>query len=112
VRDAPDFTVTVCFDPLGVVLDTSYPHKAEVFVQYSLAMGAFIIENPAGASDPQAQQLAGVESALNAYRSIRKAEPDGGKSPPLEKLLEAQGRGELAGIVQKAYLRCKKKGAR
>ena len=111
LTDAPDITVTVCFDPLGGVSDKTYPHTAEVFVQYSLAMGAFIIENPAKASDPQAQQLAGVESALNAYRSMRTAEPDGRKSPQLEKLLEAQGRGELSGIVQKAYLRCKKKGA-
>lgn len=111
LTDAPDITVTVCLDSLGGVSEKTYPHTAEVVIQYSLAMGAFIIENPAKASDPEAQQLAGVESALNAYRSMRTAEPNGRKSPELEKLLEVQGRGELPGVVQKAYLRCKKKGA-
>ena len=107
----PDVTVIVCADPLGgLVSEKGYVHSPEIVAQYSLAMAAFIIENPDKAKDTNAQQLAGVESALKAYRSMRSAQPED-KSPALEKLLESQDRGELAGFVQKAYLRCSAKEA-
>ena len=112
LTDAPDVTVIMCAGPLGgLVSEKGYAHSPEIIVQYSLAMAAFIIENPDKAKDMDAQQLAGVESALQAYRSMRVAQPDD-KSPALEKLLDAQGRGELAGFVHKAYLRCAAKDAK
>jgi hypothetical protein len=103
--DAPDVTVTVCAGQLGGMLKKDYAHSAEIIAQYSIAMAAFIIENPGKANDPDAQQLAGVESALNAYRAMRIAQP-GDKSPALEKLLGMQSRGELPDFVRKAYLHC------
>lgn len=110
LMDAPDVSVNVCLDPLGSVSEKDYAHTPEIVFQYTVAMGAFIIENPAKSDDPDAQQLAGVESALNAYRSIRTAQPDD-KSPALEKLLGLQSRGELPGFVHKAFLKCLAKDA-
>ncbi len=107
--DAPDVTVNACLDPLGGVSQKQYAHSAEIIAQYTLAMAAFIIENPGKENDQDAQQLAGVESALNAYRAMRTAQPDA-RSPALEKLLVLQGSGELPGFVHKAYLRCLAKG--
>jgi hypothetical protein len=107
--DAPDVTVNACLDPLGGVSQKEYAHVPEIIAQYTVAMAAFIIENPAKENDQDAQQLAGVESALNAYRAMRTAQPDA-KSPTLEKLLGLQDRGELPGFVHKAYAHCLAKG--
>ena len=109
--DAPDVSVNVCLDPLGGVSGKNYAHTPEIVVQYTVAMAAFIIQNPGKSNDPDAQQLAGVEGALSAYRSIRTAQPDD-TSPALEKLLGMQSRGELPGFVHKAYLRCMAKNGK
>lgn len=107
--DAPDVTVNACLDPLGGIFQKRYAHTPEIIAQYTIAMAAFIVENPAKENDQDAQQLAGVESALNAYRAMRTAQPDD-KSPALDKLLGLQERGELPGFVHKAYLKCSAKG--
>jgi hypothetical protein len=109
LTDAPDVSVTACLDPLAGVSQANYSHGAEIVVQYILSIGAFIIQHPEKEKDPVAQQLAGVEGALNAYRSILKAEP-AANSPPLEKLLDMQARGQLPGFVRKAYVRCSAEG--
>ena len=111
LTDAPDVTVNLCPDAIPGVLEKDYAHNPEILVQYMVAMGAFIIENPGKSNDPDAQQLAGVESALNAYRVMRTAQPDD-KSPALEKLLGLQSKGELPGFVHKAFLRCLAKDAK
>lgn len=110
LMDAPDVSVNVCADPLERVSDKNYAHAGEIVVQYTFAMAAFIIENPGKPNDPEAEQLAGVEGALNAYQSIRTAQPED-KSPALEKLLGMQNRGELPAFVRKAFLHCSAKGA-
>jgi hypothetical protein len=110
LTDAPDISVNVCLDPIGGVAEKSYARGPNVVVQYMLAMAAFIIKNPDKQNDMDAQQLAGVESALRAYQSMRTAQPLA-SSPALEKLLEVQKRGELPGFVHEAYLRCLAKGS-
>lgn len=105
--DAPDVTVSVCLDPLGHISGKDYAHSDVIVVQYSFAMAAFIIENPGKESDVDAQQLAGVEGALNAYRAMHAAKPDE-KSPTLDKMLETQSRGELPAYVREAYSHCTK----
>ncbi|MEZ0242393.1 MAG: hypothetical protein ACAH11_03390 [Sphingomonas sp.] len=110
LTDAPDVSVTICADVLGGVPSKDYAHSPEILVQYMLGMGAFAIENPGKADDADAQQLAGVESALKAYGVMRTMEPDK-KSPALEKLLALQMRGELPGFVQKAFRTCMAAGA-
>ena len=108
LTDAPDVSVTVCADLIVGVSEKTYAHAPEITVQYMLAMAAFLIENPSKSNDPDAQQLAGIESALNAYRAMRAAQPDD-KSPGLEKLFGMQRQGELPDFVRKAYLRCSAK---
>ena len=105
LTDAPDVTVSVCLTPLGDLTDDRYAYEVEIIVQYTLGMGAFIIENPIMAKDRDAHQLAGVESALIAYRSIRQTQTDT-QSSALEKLLALQRSGALPKFVQKAYRQC------
>lgn len=109
LTDAPDVSVTVCTDPLGGIPAKEFPYGAEIIVQYMLGMGAFALENQSKANDAEAQQLAGVESALTAYRTMRTARADQ-KLTALEKLLVMQSRGQLAGFVQKAFRQCRAKG--
>ena len=103
--NAPDVSVTACLDPLGGMSIKSFSHGSEIIAQYTLSMAAFIIRHPKSSNDSAAQQIAGVESALKAYQVMRTAEPSD-KSPPLERLLEAQRNGELTSAVRTAYLRC------
>ena len=105
LMDAPDVTINICPDAIPGMSGKDYAHNGEILVQYMVAMGAFIIENPGKSNDTDAQQLAGVESALNAYRVMLTAQPNY-KSPGLEKLLGLQSKGELPGFVHKAFLSC------
>lgn len=111
LTDTPDISVNVCLEPIGGVSGKAYAGAPNIIVQYMLGMGAFIIKNPEKQNDPDAQQLAGVESALRAYQSMRTAQPLA-ISSMLEKLVEVQKRGELPGFVHDAYLRCLSKGAK
>ena len=106
--EAPDVSVTICTDALGGMYDSDYPHTAEIILQDSFAMGAFAIEHPDKANDPEAQQLAGVEGALSAYRSILRDKPEA-KSAFLEKLLQTQVEGGLSDHVRQALVRCSAK---
>ena len=105
LTEAPDVSVTVCATTMGGLLKSKYPYAGEIVLQNSFAMAAFVIEHPDKANDPEAQQLAGMEGALTAYRSILRDKPDA-RSPALDGLLKTQSRGELPGFVRKAWIRC------
>jgi hypothetical protein len=108
LTDAPDVTVTICPDALGGVVESNYQYAPEILFQDMFSMAASVIEHPETANDPNAYQLAGVEGALNAYRSILRDKPEA-KSPALEALLQTQSRGELPGFIRKAWIRCSAK---
>ncbi|HEX8626090.1 MAG TPA: hypothetical protein VF782_13575 [Allosphingosinicella sp.] len=108
LTDAPDVTVTICPDALGGLVGSNYLHAGEIILQNSFSMAAFLIEHPEAANDPNAQQLAGLEGALKAYRSILRDAPDA-KSAALERLVQTQSRGQLSDFVRKAWRRCSKK---
>jgi hypothetical protein len=105
LTEAPDVSVTVCADTLGGVLQSDYPHTQEIVVQYTLSIGAHVVEHPTATNDPIAQQIAGAEGALAAYSSILRDEPDS-KSPALEEMLQARARGELPDFVRMAFKNC------
>lgn len=109
LTDVPDITVTICADPLGGMVGSGYLHSGEVLIQYMFSMAAGVIEHPEIADDKVAQQIAGVESALAAYRSIigDKSET---RSPALDAMLASQARGELPAFVEQAYHSCIAKG--
>ena len=111
LTDAPDVSVTVCAGPIGGLPKKNFAHGPEITVQYMLGMAVYAIETPVKANDPEAQQVAGVESALRAYQTMRAAQP-GTRSPELDKLIELQSKGELPAFVRKAYAQCKADGAR
>jgi hypothetical protein len=108
LTNAPDVTVTVCTDPLGGVVQSDYSYAGEITLQDMFSMAAFVIEHPESANDPVAQQSAGVEGALNAYRSIVRDRPEA-KSSILEGLLQTQSRGELPDFVRRAWASCSAK---
>ena len=105
ITNAPDVTVTVCTEPLGGLVQSDYPYAGEITLQDVFSMAAFVIEHPETANDPVAQQLAGVEGALTAYRSILRDQPDA-RSPILDGLLQTQSRGELHDFVRTAWASC------
>ena len=76
-----------------------------------VAMAAFMIKHPEQQNDSDAQQLAGVESALRAYQAMRIDQPLS-MSSALEKLLGMQNRGKLREFVHKAYRHCLSQGGK
>ncbi len=105
LTEAPDISVIACANTLGDLLEGDYRFEREIVVHYLFAIGVRIIEHPEAADDPIAQQLAGVEGALAAYRSILRDEP-GAKSPALEEMIEVRDRGEMPDFVREAYTNC------
>lgn len=103
--DVPDIAVTVCDDPIGGVIHSKYRYGPEILTQDILAMATLIIEHPEMANDREAQQLAGVEGALNVYRAILRDKPNT-KSAALDTMLGVQARGELREFVRKALISC------
>jgi len=97
--EAPDLTVTACLDPFGDVAKSHYAYSDEIVGQYMFGMGAFVIENPGKANGLEAQKLAGVESSLVAFRSIKTARPDQ-LSLALDNLLGMQSRGGASSVCQ------------
>ncbi len=105
LTDAPDVSVNVCLASLGDIDQSKYPYASQLVLQYMFSMAALVIEHPQTVNDPNAQQLAGAEGALNAYLAILRDKPDA-KSPALEALLETRTRGELPDFVRKAAIGC------
>jgi hypothetical protein len=105
LTEAPDVSVSACLTPLGGASLTKYSHSTEIIAQYTFSMAALIIQHPEAANDVEAQQIAGVEGGLNAYRSMLQMEP-GARSIALDKLLELKKRGELSGFVRQSTSRC------
>ena len=98
-------SVTLC-GLLISKLDKNYKYQSELFGQYTIGMGAFKLENPDLATDEDAVQEAGIESALKVYEVILAAQPKA-KNAFMDGLLAKREDGALA-----AYLRdnnCKEK---
>ena len=105
LTEAPDVSVNACLTPLAGMSQKTYSHGVEIIAQYVFSMATLIIQHPQTGNNPEAQQVAGVEGALNAYRSILKSDP-ADRSAALDKLLSLQSRGELRGFVRKALPSC------
>jgi hypothetical protein len=110
LTDAPDVSVTVCADPLGGLVGSSYEYGPEILIQYMFAMAVRLIERPEASTDPKAVQLAGVEGALTAYQAILAHKPEA-RSSDLDRIVAAQSRGELPAFVGNAFETCLKKDA-
>jgi hypothetical protein len=101
--DVPDITVTICWAPLGHFPMERYRYEARIRGQFVLGMGAYQIEH--GAKQADEIYLAGVESALKAYRAILKSKPDA-TSHSLDELQAMQDDGGLQKYVHDASKNC------
>jgi hypothetical protein len=120
VQDIPDITVTPC-PPLltgpqsaasqsdsrrpgeDFLADYKYAHQLAVATVFGNV--AFMIEHPNKAPDNTAGFVAGVESALRAYKAILKTEPTA-KSRTMDDLLQKQSQGKLVDAVREAGKDC------
>jgi hypothetical protein len=103
--DIPDVTVNMCFDPLGHFDAEEYRYDSRIRGLFVLGMGVYLLEHPQKAADNTAIYLAGVESALKAYRSILKTKPEA-KSRALDELVAKEDEGLLADYVRDASKGC------
>ncbi|HEX5160823.1 MAG TPA: hypothetical protein VFV88_03820 [Steroidobacteraceae bacterium] len=105
LTDAPDVSVKVCFDFLGMEDFAPDGREAELFFQQPFAEARYVLENPDKAKDEIAVHLAGVESALRTY-AVMKAEDAKLEIPAMEKLVKLQAEQKLPEHVSKATKKC------
>lgn len=98
--DTKDVTVIIC-GVAGPFLDKKVKFGNELMSQYAIAMTAFKLEHPYKATDENAAQLAGVESALKVYELLLKNNPKG-KTAAIDDLISKRDKGELAPFVAAA----------
>ena len=97
LTEAPDVSVMACLSSLGG-MEEHYQYAPEIVLQYTFSMAVLVIQHPEMASDPNAQQVAGVAGALRAYRAILGSKPDA-RSSGLDSLMEIESRGGLPGFI-------------
>lgn len=97
--EVPDVNVDVCTAPLGDFMKSKYKYASEIEGQLAFSMGSFVIEHLGKPADDVSSLMAGMEGALNAYKSILKSDPDA-KSKALDSLLTKQRDGKLADFVR------------
>lgn len=90
IAESPDVTVSVC----NVLELGEIEHASLLFVQTMFGMASFLLEHPESKDNWDAQNRAGVESALKAYSSILAAQPDA-RIASMDELLKRQAAGEL-----------------
>ena len=108
--EVPDINVDVCTAPLGDFMKSNYKYASLIEGQFTFSMGVFVIEHLGKPADDVSSLVAGVEGALNAYKSILKSDPDAG-SKALDNLLTKQRDGKLADFVRDSSKKgCKQGG--
>jgi hypothetical protein len=73
--ETKDVSVTICLG-MDLMQINDEPYTALLMLQSLFGNAAYQIEHPDKKSDQLAQQVAGVESMLKAYSSIRRAVPE------------------------------------
>lgn len=105
LTEAPDVSVTICEQLLGIKdIDPGGP-SGELLLQAPFAEAKFILENPDKANDIEAVHLAGVESALRTYAAM-KAEDPKLEIPAMEKLAKLQAEQKLPEHVSRISKKC------
>lgn len=105
VIETDQVSIIACGGVMSPLLDKKNKFSSDLTVAYTIGMAAFKLENPDKATDENAAQLAGLESALKTYETILKEKPKG-KSDAVEALLVKRNNGELVKYVADAD--CKK----
>lgn len=106
IVEIPDIMVRTCESPLDQLRDDeSGRHGRELYLQHVFGITAFLIEKPKRKDDWVAQQVAGLESVLRAYRAMKEAEP-GLRWRSLERYDELRREGKLADAVRRSMPAC------
>lgn len=107
IVEIPDIHIQGCSGPLDVLVtdDGGERHGRLLYAQAMFGMAAFLVENPRKKADWLAVQTAGVESALRAYRSIVRADPEA-RWEELDALLVAMRQGQLEAVLEQTMEGC------
>jgi hypothetical protein len=101
VIETDQVSVIACGEIFSLFSDKKNKNSSEMTVAYTIGMAAFKLEFPEKASDENAAQLAGLETALKSYEAIVKEKPKT-KFEKIEAVLEKQRAGQLAAMVTAA----------
>ena len=89
-------SVKVC--SLLLQVEEKYKYSSEMTGQYTIGMAAFKLANPDKASNEDAAQLAGVESAIASYESMIKTQ-EKAKNNFMDQLVAKRADGTLSQFV-------------
>jgi hypothetical protein len=107
VKDVRGLKVHVC-DVFGVFGEQDKKVSSLLLQQYMFGSASYLIEHPSMDGIETAVQLAGVNSALNAYAAMRSKEPQT-KVAHFDELLALQAQGGLYDYVESnVFSKCKK----
>ncbi len=105
LTDAPDVTVELCGDYLGIEKFKPGDKAGDLVLQQAFSEARYILENPDAPQDGQAVHLAGVEAVLRTYAAMQADDPKL-VIAPLEKLSRLQADQKLSEHVTKAMAKC------
>ncbi|MDR3734408.1 MAG: hypothetical protein P4L10_02605 [Acidobacteriaceae bacterium] len=86
--------VLLCQSVFQEMNNDNKAHGHDVELQMIISAAAFLYEHPEAASDSKAQNLAGINAALNVYEKFLAADPST-KFSYYEKLLKKRSEGKL-----------------
>lgn len=106
IVEIPDINIRTCESPLDQLRDDeSARHGRELYLQHVFGITTFLIENPKKKDDWVAQQVAGLESVLRAYRSLKRADSSL-RWRSLDRYDELRREGKLPDAVKRTMPNC------
>ncbi len=97
--ETDEVSLIACGGTFTLFSDKKNKHSSLMTMAYTIGMAAHKIENPK--ADENATQLAGLETALNAYEIAVKEKPKT-NAEQVDALLAKRANGELAALVNAA----------
>ena len=102
--EIPDVTLKLCSLPW----ESKYKYSGELMAAKMTSMAAFAFQHPERTNDDVAVTQAGLEGALEAYKSVLTSNPKA-KSKAMEELVATEAKGVLTTFVQQEWTRCNSK---
>ena len=102
---APDLRVEPCRALLGELVLAKTLGARELLVQLDISTAKYIAEHPDVAGDRERSLTGGLEGVIRTYESMRSVYPHI-EIELMERILEYEARGDLAGYVREALADC------
>ncbi len=93
-----EVNLIACGGVFSLFSDKKNKNGSDMTAAYLIGMAAFKLENPSMASDENASQLAGIETALKTYELLIKDKPKT-RSEKIDSLVGKRDKDELAAFV-------------